>query len=252
MPISGALRTKTLEMLVPSLMRLLASAQAVRMENWSPWRPLAGPDRMVAQLVGKPGDLRKIGDWQTAGQPETNVFHERRPLNVAYMAQASRYVFERLYHLCWCLGRHPRRPYSVVLIFTSNTRGPSFFWISVATASMSDILRTVTPLAFRARATPAKSTSSASARAAGLFSAFKASTSAPIGRVVHYHHRQGDLVTDRRLQLLEMHYKAAVTLEGHAVAFGPGQGGAYTDGQSQPIEPKSPCRTMDSASGTVM
>ena len=41
MPMMGALRTKTLVMQVPSWMRSVARAQAVRTENWSPQRPSA-------------------------------------------------------------------------------------------------------------------------------------------------------------------------------------------------------------------
>jgi hypothetical protein len=41
MPMVGALRTNTLEMLVPRRMRRVTAAQAPRMANWSPPWPSA-------------------------------------------------------------------------------------------------------------------------------------------------------------------------------------------------------------------
>ena len=83
MAIVGAVRTKTLLMLVPSRMREVRTAQAARMANWSPPWPSASQAEFVAQSLGQHDEIDDLGRVGAARYGDADPSHgaPHRPLN---------------------------------------------------------------------------------------------------------------------------------------------------------------------------
>ena len=78
--IVGAVRTKTLVMLVPSRIREVRAAAAARIANWSPPCPSATQAELVAEAFGEHDAIDDLGRAGPAGKRDAEPFHTCLPL----------------------------------------------------------------------------------------------------------------------------------------------------------------------------
>ena len=77
--IVGAVRTKTLLMLVPSRMREVRIAQAARIANWSPPWPSATQAELVAKALGQHDEVDDLGRVGAARNGDADPAHGPAP-----------------------------------------------------------------------------------------------------------------------------------------------------------------------------